>query len=136
MILIDTGPLVGLINPRDAFYAKSRADLQTISAHPLIVTVPVLTETFHLLRVERARLKLRELLSKFNVAIQDISQSTITATLDWMHDYADHQPDFADAVTVVLSFEIKSASVWTYDKEFLDIWRRPDGSAIPMAIRD
>ncbi len=25
--------------------------------------------------------------------------------------------------------------VWTYDREFHSAWRRPDGSAIPLAIR-
>ena len=55
--------------------------------------------------------------------------------MDWMDRYADHEPDLADAVTVVLSSELEGSRVWTYDREFRTTWRRPDGSPIPLALR-
>ena len=48
MILVDTGPLIALFNPRDAQHAFCRTILQTIRER-LVTTVAVLTEAFHML---------------------------------------------------------------------------------------
>jgi predicted nucleic acid-binding protein len=48
MTLIDTGPLVALLNTNDPAHAKCAAALPTFSG-PLLTTWPVLTEAFHLL---------------------------------------------------------------------------------------
>lgn len=48
MILIDTGPLVALFDPRDALHGRCKTVLRTLR-EPLSTTVPVLTEVFHLL---------------------------------------------------------------------------------------
>lgn len=48
MILVDTGPLVALFDPKDAQHQRCRAELKTIR-EPLYTTVPVLTEAFHML---------------------------------------------------------------------------------------
>ncbi len=48
MILVDTGPRVGLFDPADAAHRRSRGVL-TPTEEPLCTTVPVLTEAFHLL---------------------------------------------------------------------------------------
>jgi hypothetical protein len=29
----------------------------------------------------------------------------------------------------------KHPKIWTYDREFRTTWRRPDGTALPLAIR-
>jgi hypothetical protein len=36
----------------------------------------------------------------------------------------------------VLSGRDQHLKVWTYDREFRTAWRRPDGTAIPMAVSD
>jgi predicted nucleic acid-binding protein len=51
---------------------------------------------------------------------------------DWLDRYAEHEPDFADAQLAVISGRNRTDRVWTYDREFRDIWRRPDGSKIPV----
>jgi predicted nucleic acid-binding protein len=48
VILVDTGPLVALFDPRDDAHAETRTLLKSVR-EPLFTTVPVLTETFHLL---------------------------------------------------------------------------------------
>ena len=48
MILVDTGPLVALFDPKDRYHARSRSVLQSLR-EPLLTTIPVLTEAFHLL---------------------------------------------------------------------------------------
>jgi hypothetical protein len=52
-----------------------------------------------------------------------------------MKRYADHTPDYADACLCIMTHREPKAQVWTYDSEFTNIWRRPDGSAVPMAVR-
>src|SRR5262245_29665147 len=135
MTLVDTGPLVALIDPRDGLHRRSRADLAKMTDPSFLVTVPVLTETLFHLSTRVARRKLRALFQELGVSVREIADSTIAASMDWLDLYADHEPDFADAVTVILSSKIQGSLVWTYDREFQTIWRRPDGLAVPLAVR-
>jgi uncharacterized protein len=48
LILVDTGPLVALFDPKDRLHSRCRETLQGIQ-EPLYATVPVLTEVFHML---------------------------------------------------------------------------------------
>ena len=134
MTLVDTGALVALIDPRDGLHRRARKDLAKLTDPLLLVTVPVLGETFFHLRSRVARRKLRALLDELEVSIREVAASTLDASMDWMDRYADHEPDLADAVLVVLSSELEGSRVWTYDREFRTTWRRPDGSAIPLAV--
>jgi hypothetical protein len=54
--------------------------------------------------------------------------------LGWLLKYADHEPDWADGCIAVLCGRDRRLKVWTYDREFRTTWRRPDGTAIPMAV--
>jgi hypothetical protein len=54
---------------------------------------------------------------------------------DWMEKYADHEPDWTDGCLAVLCGRDRSLKVWTCDTEFRSIWRRPDGSTVPLAVR-
>lgn len=135
MILVDTGPLVALIDPRDRLHRRARSDLEDLTDPSFLVTVPVLTETLFHLFSGIARRKLRALLQELEMSIREIDGSTVAASMDWLDVYADHEPDFADAVTVVLSSKIEESLVWTYDREFRTTWRKPDGSAVPLAVR-
>ncbi len=135
MILVDTGPLVAVIDPRDGLHRRSRIDLERLADPSFVVTVSVLTEAYFHLRSAVARRKLRALMAELHVSVLDITAATVAASTAWMDRYADHEPDFADAITVVLSAEIEGCRVWTYDREFRTTWRRPDGSAVPLAVR-
>ena len=48
MILLDTRPVVALFDPKDSSHPRCREVLETIR-EPLVTTVPVLTEAFHML---------------------------------------------------------------------------------------
>jgi len=48
MILVDTGPLVALFDPAEAWHQRCVTQLKKIR-EPIVTTVPVLTEAFHLL---------------------------------------------------------------------------------------
>jgi predicted nucleic acid-binding protein len=137
MILIDTGPLVALCDPRDSLNAMALRHLKSLAKSQLALCEPVLTEAcFHLsTRSQRSRLKLFiESLGILSVAVDD-TRSLWAEVFEWLNKYADHEPDWADGYLAVLSGRDPKWKVWTYDKEFRTVWRRPDGSAIPMAVR-
>ena len=48
MMLVDTGPLIALFDPKDGAHDRCRDALQQVR-EPLQTTLPVLTEAFHIL---------------------------------------------------------------------------------------
>ena len=136
MILLDTTPLVALCDPRDRLNTKALRDLNRLAKRQLVVCGPVLTEAcFHLPhRTQRERLE------RFLVAFTVQSYRCTDAfafrleVFAWLLRYEDHAPDWADGYLAIASLHEHSAVVWTYDSEFRTIWRRPDGTRIPLAV--
>jgi predicted nucleic acid-binding protein len=137
MVLIDATPLVALCDARDSKHRTAVRHLEALAANDLCVCDAVLTEAcFHLPHASQ-RQRLRALL-------HDLSVQALPATygpdfwfevFEWLVEYADHEPDWADGWLAVLSGRDKDLEVWTYDREFRTTWRRPNGTAIPLAVR-
>jgi predicted nucleic acid-binding protein len=137
MILVDTGPLVAICDPRDARHDASVRDLDRLLPSGLAVCEAVLVEAaFHLPALSQRR-RLQRL-------VEEVNATPVPAAPDaeywhdvfeWLVTYADHEPDWADGCLAVLSGRDARLRLWTYDAEFRRIWRRPDGSAIPLAKR-
>ena len=136
MILVDTGPVVALCDPRDDLNRTAVRDLDRLWRQPLILCSPVLTEACFLLRHPAQRARLRRVIGDLSIhAYQtDDERRLWIDVLAWMHDYEDHEPDWADAYLAVVAGRDHRFRVWTYDREFRTTWRRPDGSAIPLAL--
>jgi len=82
------------------------------------------------------RERLRAMLDQFRMDPVTTHDAALRAEiLAWLIKYADHQPDWADGCLAVLCGRDTRHKVWTYDREFRTTWRRPDGKAIPMAVR-
>ena len=137
MILIDTTPLVALCDARDSKHPTSLKHLESLAGEEFATCDAVLTETcFHLPHPsQRHRLR---------AVLHDLGMHPLPVTYDrdfwfevlgWLTKYADHEPDWADACLAVLSGRDTESKVWTYDREFRTTWRRPNGSAIPLAAR-
>ena len=77
------------------------------------------------------------MIRELNVQPIGVSQETgfWIEVFDWLAKYADQEPDWADGCLAVLSGRHKDLRIWTYDREFRTTWRRPDGTAIPLAVR-
>ena len=137
MIFIDTTPLVALCDSRDSLNAIALADLERLARKPLAVVGPVVTEAcFHLPHATQ-RKRLRRFLSAFSVAsyASDDESRLWQDVFDWLEQYGEHDPDWADGYLAVVSAREPKSKVWTYDREFKTTWRRPDGSRIPLAVR-
>jgi predicted nucleic acid-binding protein len=136
VILVDTGPLVALCDARDPLHATAIAHLPGLARPGFRVCESVLTEAcFHLPhRAQRHRLRavLQELhFESFPTGTDDFRD----AVFDWLLRYAEHQPDWTDGCLAVLCGQQPRLKLWTYDREFRTTWRRPDGRAIPLAVR-
>lgn len=135
MILLDTTPLVALVDRGDPLHRRAVADLDRLARRPLAVCEPVLTEAVFLLRHGPQRARLAHLLEQLRVdpwAPED-ARAFRAGVLVWLARHAEHEPDWADGTLVVASQHAKKARVWTYDSEFRTTWRRPDGSKVPLA---
>jgi predicted nucleic acid-binding protein len=136
MILTDAGPLVALCDPRDARHAAALTHLPRLAPTGLRVCEAVLVEAcFHLPhRIQRERL--RAVLYQLRIeSLPTDGQDFRDDVFAWLIKYADHEPDWADGCLAVLCGRDARLKVWTYDREFRTTWRRPDGRAIPMAIK-
>jgi predicted nucleic acid-binding protein len=136
MVLVDTGPLVALCDRRDSRHRRAVRQLESLAAQGLFVCDAVLTETCFHLPHRSQRLRMRALLAELAIEPVPASQHRRMRdqVFDWLIKYADHEPDWADAWLAILSGEDSRLKVWTYDREFQTTWRRPDGSAIPLAV--
>ena len=137
MILVDTGPLVALCDARDARHALAVRQLRTLAAGDLAVCDAVIVEAcFHLPHPSQRR--------RLGALLQDLRIRPVPSpderafrldVFEWLAKYEEHEPDWADGCLAVMSERNKTAKVWTFDGEFRTIWRRPNGTAIPLATR-
>jgi predicted nucleic acid-binding protein len=136
MILLDTGPLVALCDPRDRLNRTALDDLKTLAAAEFAVCEAVLSEACFHLSAPSQRSRLDQLLDRLDVvpAAVDDSQALWREVFAWLGRYGEHEPDWADGCLAVLSGRNRRYKVWTYDAEFRTIWRRPNGSPIPIAV--
>lgn len=132
---MDTNVLVALADDEDDLHARAIRDLKRLGRGPFGSTIPVLAESFYLLPEGNLRLRLRSYLQHLRVAILETRADGWDAIFDWMEQYEEHEPALADAQLVALSAMDASCRIWSYDKEFVTIWRRTDGTRVPAAVR-
>ena len=136
MIVVDTGPLVALCDPRDRKHAAAVSHLAALVPRGLFVCEAVLVEACFLLPHAHHRARLHALCQELRIEAIDTHDTAFRADVfAWLLKYAEHLPDWADGCLAVLSGRHLTAKVWTYDREFRTTWRRPDGRAIPLAVR-
>lgn len=136
MILLDTAPVVALCDPRDALNRRALRDLDRLAREAFVLCPPVLTEACFLLSHRVQRERLRRFVAEFSVApyrSEDESRLWFEV-FDWLIQYQEHDPDWADGYLAVVSEKERGSRVWTYDGEFRTTWRRPDGTRIPLAV--
>ncbi len=130
-ILLDTGPLVALLNRRDAFHRWAVSEASKLDA-PFYSCEAVVAEAFHLLKgIYAGRERLTELLASGRNDISFAYADHIHRVGELMESYADVHMDFADACLVCL-LEENEGRVFTIDNDFRDY--RLHGSEIIDAI--
>ena len=123
MILVDTGPLVALFDPRDDAHQRCRETLRDIH-EPLVSTVPVLTEAFHLLApASRGSRALQQFVAQRGLTIWFLDDPALARAFELMRRYGDHPMDLADASLVVAAEALRVATVFTVDRRDFATYR-------------
>jgi predicted nucleic acid-binding protein len=136
MILIDTTPLVALCDERDPYHARARRDFDKLRGNSFVTSTAVLGEACYHLSSGFGRRRLADALADLQILpLAEESEAAVwTELFEWLIRYAEHSPDMADGVAAVLSGRHRRMKVWTYDSEFQKIWRRTDGTRIPLVV--
>jgi predicted nucleic acid-binding protein len=136
IILIDTNVFLALVREQDPLGPQAISDGQKFSRDTFLTVPATLVEVCHMVTNRKGRLRFSELLTELRVQIcTDVERDRIADVFSWLDQYAEHRPDWADACLVIASSFLPHSKIWTYDSEFITIWRRPDGSRIPLAVR-
>ena len=122
-VLVDTGPLVALLNRRDGYHSWATAQFGSLQA-PLHTCEAVLAEAHHLLsRVHEGTSRLNELLDSDRIAVGFRYAEHRQRVHRLMQDYADQPMSFADACLVALAEKAIHPVVFTLDTDFT-VYRR------------
>lgn len=123
MILVDTGPIVALFDPKDASHRRCRDVLEALR-EPLVTTVPVLTEAFHMLSPEsRGADTLRDFVARGGAMLWFFDDVALRRAFELMEQYADHPMDLADASLIVAAEVLATSKVFTIDRQDFRTYR-------------
>lgn len=123
MILVDTGPIVALLDPADDMHGACLEVLESVR-EPLGTTTPVLTEAFHLLRPgSRGCSNLSRIVGDGGLNVWFLGPESLGRALDLMEEYSDHPMDLADASLVAMAEEEHLHRVFTIDRRDFETYR-------------
>lgn len=123
MILVDTGPLVALFDPQDAQHERCVKTLKAIK-EPLVTTIPVLTEAFHMLDPASVGSdRLRDFIVNGGLSVWFLDRGTVRRAFELIEQYADHPMDLADASLVTAAEAIGTRQVFTIDRKDFAAYR-------------
>ena len=123
MILVDTGPAVALFDPKDSSHRRCREVLKSLR-EPLVTTVPVLTEAFHMLSPESPGADgLRDFIARGGATVWFFDGTTLLRAFELMEHYADHPMDLADASLIVAAEVLATTKVFTIDRQDFQTYR-------------
>jgi predicted nucleic acid-binding protein len=131
-VLVDTGPLVAILNRKDQFHGLCVQTLRTM-ASPLLSCWPVMTEAAWLLR-ENAQ-ALESLLlgaSGSFLELADISGDELESVVGTMRKYKTLRPQLADAVLIHLADREQIDTIFTLDRRDFSVYRNKRGGRLRL----
>jgi predicted nucleic acid-binding protein len=125
-VLIDTGPIVALLNRRDRYHGWSKATATGLD-RPLHTCEAVLAEAHHLLSgIHDGSRRLNELVDSGRLGLSFRYRDHTRRIHELMGKYASVPMSFADACLVAQSETVRVARVFTVDEDFRIYRRRRD----------
>ncbi len=131
-ILVDTGPLVALLNRSDPQHLKCDEVAKTLRP-PLFTCWPVITEAAYLLR--RNSTAVSTLLTHCNGSLIDIlplGKEDLASVDTIMKNYSDQKFDLADACLMHLATRDEIESVFTLDHRHFSVYRNRKGQMLNL----
>lgn len=130
-LLIDTGPMVALLDRSDAHHPWAAEQFSHLTIPPTTCE-GVIAEATHLL--QDAGVKpwgVLELISREIILVRFDLESNLHRVLSLMKKYSDTPMDFVDACLVAMTETKKDCKLITIDSDFR-IYRRFERQAIPL----
>lgn len=122
-ILVDTGPLVALLDRSDPSHQNCRKAFQGLT-DDLVTVWPVLTEAMYLLNSSwDAQSALCDLVITGPVGILPLLDDDMVRIKELMEKYQDLPMDLADAVLVCVAEREKIRRVFTLDRKGFNVYR-------------
>jgi hypothetical protein len=123
VILVDTGPLVALFDRKDAEHVRCVKTLKSVR-EPLMTTIPVLTEAFHMLGpASPPSDRLRDFIDRRGLSVWFFDGGSLNRAFELMEIYADHPMDLADASIVTSAEALGSRKVFTIDRRDFETYK-------------
>lgn len=121
-ILIDTGPIVALLNRRDKHHQRVLAFTKSYNGG-FITTWSVITEATHLLRQSiQAQLNLLEWIRRGGIEIFHIEKYDIERMIAITEKYSDVPMDLADCSLIIAAEKLDIREIISIDSDY-DIYR-------------
>jgi len=129
-ILIDTGPLVAILDADDPAHAKCVEAFRSLPA-PNYTCWPVLTEACYLLRkFPKAVAALLEEVADGDLIALPLQASDVVAIRQTFDTYRDQQVDLADACLVHLANREGIDQVFTLDRRHFSVFQTAAGKVL------
>lgn len=123
MILVDTGPLVALFDPKDGEHRRCRDVLKEFTA-PLGSTLPILTEAFHILSPDSIGSdRLRDFVLRDGLQLLTLDRDLLERAFELMEQYRDQLMDLADASLIAMAESIPTKKIFTLDRKDFSVYR-------------
>ncbi len=123
MILVDSGPLIALFDPKDREHERCVRALKTIRER-MYTTLPVLTEAFHLLQPDSIGSdRLRDFVVDGGLSLWFFDHAGVLRAFELMEQYSDHAMDLADASLVAAAESLGTRTIFTIDRRDFGTYR-------------
>ncbi|MDQ7086078.1 MAG: PIN domain-containing protein [Sulfurovum sp.] len=134
-ILIDTGPIVALLNRRDKHHKRVLAFTQNYSGK-FITTWSVITEATHLLRHSiQAQLNLLEWIRRGGIEIVQIEKNDIERMLTLTKKYSDLPMNLVDCSLIIVAEKLDIKELISIDSDY-DVYRTLKKEALTNLLHD
>ena len=134
-ILIDTGPIVALLNRRDKHHKRVLEFTQNYSGG-FVTTWSVITEATHLLRNSiHAQLNLLEWIRRGGIDIFQIEKNDVERMITLTKKYSDLPMDLADCSLIIAAEKLSINEIISIDSDY-DVYRTLKREALTNLLCD
>lgn len=132
-VLLDTGPLVALVNRRDRFHQWVKTEWKQIEP-PLLTCEAVITETCFLLQsIYGGHKGVMALIERGVIQIPFRLEKEVNRVGELLHRYQSVPMSLADACLVQMAEQYASSYLLTIDSDF-NIYRKDRNQTIPVIM--
>jgi hypothetical protein len=122
-VLVDTGPLVALLDRSDPYHLTCQETLSSLE-DSLVTVWPVVTEAMYMLRSYwQAQDALWEMIDTAAVEILVLGKNDVARMRELMRKYRDLPMDLADAALVRVAERERLRRIFTLDRRDFQIYR-------------